>query len=111
MGVCYCCLNNSFQYLNNIIRIFTHFFTQIYFYKITTMLLKISYQQSKYRCTFILMIQLFTNNQSIVVHSFSLYNSFFDYWLAIISIIDSLKKIRHGVRSALGICLGKTSPQ
>ena len=24
-GVCYCCLNNSFQYLNNITYIFTHF--------------------------------------------------------------------------------------
>ena len=24
-GVCYCCLNNNFQYLNNITRIFTHF--------------------------------------------------------------------------------------
>ena len=24
-SVCYYCLNNSFQYLNNIIRIFTHF--------------------------------------------------------------------------------------
>ena len=29
--VCYCCLNKSFQCLNNITRIFTHFFTHTYF--------------------------------------------------------------------------------
>ena len=30
-SVCYHCLNNSFQCLNNIIRIFTYFFTHTYF--------------------------------------------------------------------------------
>ena len=33
-------LNNSFQYLNNITRIFTNFFTYIYFQKIQTTLLE-----------------------------------------------------------------------
>ena len=42
-SVCYCCLNNTFQYLNNIIRIFKYFFTRTYIHKITT-LLEISYQ-------------------------------------------------------------------
>ena len=42
--VFYCCLNNSFQYLNNTICIFTHFYTHIYFHKITIMLLAIFYQ-------------------------------------------------------------------
>ena len=41
---CYSCLNNSFQYLNNITRIFIHFFTHMYFQKIQTTLLEISYQ-------------------------------------------------------------------
>ena len=36
-------LNNSFQYLNNITYIFTHFFTHTYFQKIQTMLLKQHY--------------------------------------------------------------------
>ena len=42
-GVYYGYLNNSFQCLNNIIRIFIHFFIHTYFHKITT-LLEISYQ-------------------------------------------------------------------
>ena len=42
-SLCYRCLNNSFQRLNNITRIFTHFFTHTYFQKIQTMLLEISY--------------------------------------------------------------------
>ena len=33
-------LNNSFQYLNNITRIFTHFFTHMYFQKIQITLLE-----------------------------------------------------------------------
>ena len=40
----YYCLNNSFQYLNNIIRIFIYFFTYTYFHKTTITLLEISYQ-------------------------------------------------------------------
>ena len=43
-GVCYCYLNNSFQCLNNITRIFTRIFTHMYFHKITTTLLIVSYQ-------------------------------------------------------------------
>ena len=38
------CLNNSFQCLNNITRIFIYFFTHMYFQKIQTTLLEISYQ-------------------------------------------------------------------
>jgi len=33
-------LNTCFEFLNNIIRIFTHFFTYTYFQKIQTTLLK-----------------------------------------------------------------------
>ena len=40
--VCYCWYN-SFQCLNNITSIFTHFFIHTYFQKIQTMLLEISY--------------------------------------------------------------------
>jgi len=47
-SVCYRCLNNSFQCLNNIICIFTHFFTYTYFQKIQTMLLEISYRMGLY---------------------------------------------------------------
>ena len=46
--VCYRCLNNSFQFLNNITRIFTHFFTHTYFQKIQTTLLEIFYQMGPY---------------------------------------------------------------
>ena len=42
----YRCLNNSFQYLNNITCIFTHFFTHIYFQKIQIMLLEQHYQMA-----------------------------------------------------------------
>ena len=42
-GCLYSYLNNSFQCLNNITRIFIHFFTHTYFHKIT-ILLEISYQ-------------------------------------------------------------------
>ena len=37
-------LNNSFQFLNNITRISTHFFTHTYFQKIQTTLLEQYYQ-------------------------------------------------------------------
>ena len=47
--VCYCYLNNRFQYLNNTARIFTHFFTHMYFHKTTITLLKVSYQTSPKR--------------------------------------------------------------
>ena len=43
-AVCYHCLNNNFQYLNNITRSFTHFFTQTYFQKIQITLLEQHYQ-------------------------------------------------------------------
>ena len=39
-------LNNSFQYLNNITCIFTHFFTHTYFQKLQTTLLEQHYQTS-----------------------------------------------------------------
>ena len=38
--VCYYCLNNSFQHLNNITSIFTYFLIHTYFHKITTILLE-----------------------------------------------------------------------
>ena len=47
--VCYYYLNNSFQYLNNITCISTHFFTHMYFHKTITTLLEIFYQTSPQR--------------------------------------------------------------
>ena len=44
--VWYMCLNTCFQFLNNITRIFTHFFTYPYFQKIQTTLLKQHYQRA-----------------------------------------------------------------
>ena len=38
--------NNMFQFLNNIIRIFIHFFTHTYFKKIQTTLLEQRYQMA-----------------------------------------------------------------
>ena len=40
MAVCYCYLNNNFQCLNNITRIFTHFFTHTYFKKNTNNIIR-----------------------------------------------------------------------
>ena len=47
-AVWYEILSNSFQFLNNITRIFTHFFTHMYFKKIQTTLLEQRYQTSPY---------------------------------------------------------------
>ena len=47
-AVLYEILSNSFQFLNNITRIFTHFFIHTYFKKIQTTLLEQCYQASPY---------------------------------------------------------------
>ena len=56
--VCYRCLNNSFQYLNNITCIFTHFFIHMYFQKIQTTLLKQHYQTNPKFWIFTLTFQI-----------------------------------------------------
>ena len=42
------CLNTCFQFLNNILHIFTHLFTHTYFQKIQITLLKQRYQTAPY---------------------------------------------------------------
>ena len=85
-AVCYQCLNNSFQYLNNIICIFTHFFIHMYFQKTQTTLVEISYQTSSKSLE--LLYTLITWN------SFNLDFLFYNGWFISIS-LTHLKNLKN----------------